>query len=210
MLRELLWAVLNVAAGIVVAAAAILYSQELGAWRVLLWIGVVVFLTSAIALIVHSIITHKRRQPQAIVDVEVLFKSIPPYETSEISHGRILSTVRIGLKALGKPLSNCKLYIEKTAPDPGIPGGLPILLEGGDFILWPDDPEKLYDIASHWDHVAKFRFNSQGGWWAETMNYIDDAPSRGIEIKFVSTEITKTFLFKLWTDESKKLHLEQM
>jgi len=39
-------------------------------------------------------------------------------------------------------------------------GGLPILLDGGGFTLRHDDPEKLIDIAAHWDHVDNFRFNS--------------------------------------------------
>jgi hypothetical protein len=152
--------------------------------------------------------TSQNVEETAQPNIRVLFEPHNPYETSKISHGRVLSTVRIGLKAIGKPLSNCKVYIEKMAPDPGIPGGLPILLEGGNFVLWPGDPEKLYDIASHWDHVTKFRFNSPGGWWAETMNYIDDESPYRIEVKFVATELTKTFLFKLWTDESKQLHMQ--
>ena len=78
------------------------------------------------------------------------------------------------------------------------------MLEGGGFILRPDDPEKLFEIASHWNHVTKFRFNSPGGWWAETMNYIDDNVSRVVQIKIDTTELQKTFLLKIWTDDSKK------
>lgn len=60
--------------------------------------------------------------------IDILFEPHPPYETSEISHGRGLSTVRIGLKAIGKTFANCKVYIEKIAPQPPLPGGLPIQL----------------------------------------------------------------------------------
>jgi hypothetical protein len=105
--------------------------------------------------------------------------------------------------------------VEKIAPQPALPGGLPILLEGGGFTLRVDDPEKFVDIASHWDHITKWRFNSSPGWWAETMNYIDDDIERTIEIKFTATTIDgsdfqKTVLFKIRTDGSKKLHLEWM
>jgi hypothetical protein len=142
--------------------------------------------------------------------IVVNFEPNARYVTNELSHGHILNTVKIGLKATGKPLSNCKLYVEKIAPEPPLPGGFPILLEGGGFILRPDDPEKLFDLVAHWDHVTKFRFNAPGGWWAETMIYIDDGPPRIIEIKFEATELQKTFLFRIWTDESKKLHLERL
>jgi hypothetical protein len=146
----------------------------------------------------------------AVPVIEVTFEPQPPYETTEITNGRVLSTVRIGLKAPGNPISNCRLYIEKIAPEPPLPGGLPILLQGGDFILRRDDPEKLVDIASHWNHVAQWRFNSPPGWYAEQMNYIDDGVPRVIEIKIKATELERAFLFKIWTDESKRLHLERM
>jgi hypothetical protein len=55
-MREILWAALNLGAAVIVAAAAILYAAELGAWRIALWAGVVVFLTAGIGLITHSIV----------------------------------------------------------------------------------------------------------------------------------------------------------
>jgi hypothetical protein len=144
--------------------------------------------------------------------LDVIFDPSPPYETSEITNGRVLSTVRIGLKVSGKPLSNCRVFVEKIAPEPPIAGGLPILLEGGGFVLRTDDPEKLVDLASHWNHVNKFRFSAPmgGAFFAEELGYIDDDVERVIEIKINATELQKTFLFKIWTDETKKLHLSPM
>jgi hypothetical protein len=37
------------------------------------------------------------------------------------------------------------------------------------------------------------------------MNYIKDDVERAITIKIETTEIQKTALFKIWTDDSKKL-----
>lgn len=116
-------------------------------------------------------------------EIDIRFNSNAPYEVSEISHGHVLSTVRIGLKASGQSFSNCKIYIEKIAPAPPIVGGLPIILHGSDFVLRHDDPEKFVDIASRWDHADKFRFNSPSGFWAESLNYIDDSIERAISIK---------------------------
>lgn len=144
--------------------------------------------------------------------LDIRFDLGPTYEVSEVTNGRILSTVRIGLKAIGKPLSNCKVYIEKIAPQPSIAGGLPILLERSGFILRPDDPETIIDIAAHWNHVSQFRFSSPigGAFFAEALNYLPDDIERVIEVKVVATELQKTALFKIWTDESKKLHLQPM
>jgi hypothetical protein len=60
MVRELLWALLNLAAGVIVAAAAILFADQLGAWRILLWIGVAAFVMAAIGLVIHSIVMRRR------------------------------------------------------------------------------------------------------------------------------------------------------
>jgi hypothetical protein len=141
--------------------------------------------------------------------IEICCKPGAPYEVSEISHGHILSTVRIGLKNSGeRPVSNCKVFIDKIAPLPDLAGGLPILLEGGGFMLRPDDPETLVDIAAHWDHLGKYRFQAPHGLFAETLNYLDDRTERSIVIKIEATECQKSALFKMWTDESKKLRLQ--
>jgi hypothetical protein len=145
--------------------------------------------------------------------IAINFEPREPYETSKISSGQVSSTVSIGLKALGKSFSNCDVYIEKIAPEPPLMGGLPILLNGGGFVLRPDDPEHLVDIAFQWGRSNEFRFNAPFGTFAETMNYIKDDVPHMIEIRVKSkgAETTeKAALFKIWTDESKKLHLERM
>ncbi len=142
--------------------------------------------------------------------IQIRFEPNEPYEVSEISHGHVLNTVRIGFKAFGKTFSNCKVYIAKIAPEPSLAGGLPILLDGGGFVLRPDDPEKLVDIAAHWDHVSQFRFNAPPAPFAEAMNYLSDGIVRVIEIRIETTELQKSATFKIWTDNSKKLHLAPM
>jgi hypothetical protein len=208
-----LWGGITMLISGIVTLALFISSQTYG--RPFLWPALLI--SFGLCLIVFGLVWHlSERQNTAkpvaaeATGIIVNFEPTAPYVTNELSHSHILNTVRIGLKATGRPLSNCKLYVEKIAPEPPIPGGFPILLEGGGFILRPDDPEKLFDLVAHWDHVTKFRFNAPGGWWAETMNYIDDGPPRIIEIKFEATELQKTFLFRIWTDESKKLHLERL
>jgi hypothetical protein len=142
--------------------------------------------------------------------IEILSRSGAPYEETKASHQRVVSTVRVGLSNPGgTPLANCKVYIEKISPEPSLPGGLPILLEGAGFTLRHDDPEKLVDIATHWDHVDKFRFNSPpAGTFAESQLYIDDQPSRTILVKIEATGYQQSASFRLSTDDSKSLHLE--
>jgi hypothetical protein len=172
--------------------------------KVILW-SVILSIVYAFAVWVIPLLrsTHSK-------ELKILSKSGAPYEVTEILHGNVLSTVRIGLKSR-IPISNCKIYIETIAPQPPLYGSLPILLDGGGFIVRSDDPEKLVDVAIQWDHHdSKFRFNSPiGGMFAETLNFIDDDIPRIIEIKVVATELQKTALFKLWTDDTKKLHLER-
>jgi hypothetical protein len=146
-----------------------------------------------------------------VPEIEICFRAGTPYEVVDISHGRILSTVKIGLRNLGRsPLSNCKVYIDKMSPEAPLPGGLPILLEDGGFVLRHDEPEKYIDIASHWNHVDQFRFNARPGWLAETMNFIADDVERVISVRIEATELLTTALFKIWTDETKKLRLERL
>jgi hypothetical protein len=142
-------------------------------------------------------------------EIQISFEEREPYEVSEISaQGKVLSTIRIGLKAIRKPFVNCKIYIEKITPIPPLPGiGFPMLLQQSNFTLRPDEDEMLIDIASHWDHITKFRFNAPDGRWPE-LNYIDDKPSRIIEIKITATGFQKSMKFKLWTDDSKRMHME--
>lgn len=144
--------------------------------------------------------------------VEVRLKPGPPYEMVEVRNGRTLSSVRIGLVTTGgMSLSNCKLYVEKIAPQPPLPGGLPILLADQNFTIRHDDPERFVELAVHWDHVDKIRFSSQPGWFAETLNYIDDHVPRTIELRIKGEpEYEKSVTFKIWTDESRRLHLRSL
>jgi hypothetical protein len=145
--------------------------------------------------------------------IDIRFESQPPYETNEISNGRGLSTVRIGLKASGRTFSNCQVYVEKIAPQPSLPGGMPILLADSAPMLRPDDPEAFVTIVQHWDHVAKYRFNAPLPWHDVQLTYIDDQPSRLIEIKVTARsdagEFIKTATFKIWVDDMKKIHFQR-
>ena len=80
-------------------------------------------------------------------------------------------------------------------------------------MLRPDDPEALIDIASHWDHVEKYRFSAPLPPMDSSLWYIDDDPPRLIEIKTINRsdtgEFQKTALFRIQVDESKKLHLQR-
>jgi hypothetical protein len=141
--------------------------------------------------------------------IEIAFRPSAPYEETKVSHQRVLSTVRIGLaNSGGAPLANCKLYIDSISPEPTLPGGLPILLDGAGFTLRHDDPEKLVDIASHWDHVDKFRFNSPSHAFADPLLFIDDRLSRTFSVKIAATGYQRGASCRLSTDETKALHLQ--
>jgi hypothetical protein len=144
--------------------------------------------------------------------LEIRFKPSAPYETASISNGHMLSTVKIGLVATGGlSLSNCKIYVEKISPHPSFPGGFPMLLADQNFTIRHDDPERFVEIASHWDHAKQFRFSSPPGWWAETLNYIDDSTPYTIELRIkAKPEYEKSAIFRIWTDESKQLHMERL
>jgi hypothetical protein len=144
--------------------------------------------------------------------IQICFQNHAPYEVSDVQHHHVLSTVRIGLKNYGGgALSNCKVYIDKISPEPAIPGGLPILLNAESFTLRHDDPEKLIDIASHWDHVAQYRFSAPfpGGFF-EAAGFIDSQPQRTIVVRVEATEGHRSATFKVWADEAKVLHLEYL
>jgi len=116
----------------------------------------------------------------------------------------------LGLKAVGRPFFNCSIFIEKIVPEANIVGGLPIRLEGSGFDLRPDEPEKLLDIAYQWEHMNQFRFSAPiAPAYGGALNYLEDSIERTIEIRIaVGREFQKTATFKIWTDESKKLHLK--
>ena len=142
--------------------------------------------------------------------IKICSQRASPYEVTDVTHGRVLSTIRIGVKNCGgSPLSNCKVYIEQISPMPVLLGGLPILLEGGGFTLRHDDPEKFIDVATHWNHVDQYRFHTPPhGGLAETLNYIEDNLPRTIVIKILAFECQKSASFRIWTDKTKALHLE--
>jgi len=211
-----------VAAGLFLAKIAIWGAEDLTGWRVafVALFGAIVAIAMAFGFqwvnSKQAAILAQRANPlasQAIADLEVSFKSAPPYETTEISHGHGLSTIRIGLKAIGRTFANCQVYIDKIAPEPPLPGGLPLLLADNAPMLRPDDPETLIRVASQWDHVGKYRFTAPLPPMNSSLWYIDDDPPRLIEIKVTartdSGNFQKTALFQIRVDESKRLRLER-
>jgi hypothetical protein len=142
--------------------------------------------------------------------IEICFEKRAPYQVSDIQQGRVLSTVRIGIRNTGGgALSNCRVYVEKIAPPPYLPGGdTPRLLAETGFTIRWDDPEKLVDVATHWEHVKQYRFITPPGWFAETLNYIEDATPRTIVIKVEASECQRSASFRISTDEKKALHLD--
>jgi hypothetical protein len=142
--------------------------------------------------------------------IEICSKSGGPYEISEIIKGRVRSAVRIGIRnSGGSPLSNCRVYIEGVSPPPAHVGLFPALLNGGSFVLRHDDPEKLIDIAVYFDHLKKYKFATPIGGLiaAETLNYIDEMEQRSFVVKVAATECSKSAMFKILVDETKKLRL---
>jgi hypothetical protein len=143
--------------------------------------------------------------------IEICFRPGTPYEICEIIHGRVKSTVRVGLRNSGRmPLSNCRVYIESVSPPPIHAGLFPALLHGGSFFLRHDDPEKLIDIAFHWDHVQQYRFATPVGGLisAESLNYMDEKEQRSFVIKVAATECSKSAMFKILVDETKRLRIQ--
>jgi len=141
--------------------------------------------------------------------IEICFEKRAPYEVVNVQQHHVLSTARIGVKnSGGAALSNCKVHIDRISPEPPILGGWPILLEGGGFSLRHDDPEKLVDVAAHWDHMDKFRFNGPHGSFAESLHYIDDKEQRTFVLRVEALECQRSASFKIWTDETRAIHLE--
>lgn len=146
------------------------------------------------------------RPPQ----IEIHFEKRAPYEASSIENRHVLSAVRIGIKnAGGGALSNCRASIEKIAPE--APISLPMRLRGEGFRLRHDDTEELVTIAERYDHVDKYRFAVplMGGFWdSASIGYLDAATVRTIVVKILATECERSATFKIWSDESKAVHLE--
>ncbi|MGH6889414.1 MAG: hypothetical protein ACREHF_09480 [Rhizomicrobium sp.] len=144
--------------------------------------------------------------------VEIRFEKRKPYEVTETSHGQALSTVRVGIRNFtGSPLSNCQVYVDQALPAPPSPHVFfPIQLSGGGFTMRTDDPEHFVDIATQWGSQNRFRFNSPPSAWAEGLNYVDDAPAREIVIRVQAIELQRSASFRIWTDDTKTLHLESL
>lgn len=144
--------------------------------------------------------------------IDILFEPQFPYIKNEIINGHGLSTVLIGLKAVGRIFSNCRIYIEKTAPEPPVPG-FPILLGDGAQMLRPDDPETKIAVASKWDHVDTYRFSAPLPPMDSHLWNIKADPPRLIEIKVTASsnnhDFQKTVLFRIRVDQQKKLLMER-
>jgi len=154
-----------------------------------------------------AVLDRPARPPQ----IEIRFEKRAPYEVSEIQHHHVLSTVRIGIcNSGGSPLSNCRVLLEKMAPELPIMGSFPILMVSDRFTLRPDDPEKLIDIATHFDHVDKFRFNGPVSTFAESLNYLDDKQPLTIVLRVEAVECQRSASFRFWTDANRAVHLEMI
>jgi hypothetical protein len=142
--------------------------------------------------------------------IEIVTGPSTPYHVTDVHSGHVQSTVRIGIKnAGGKTFSNCKVYIEKISPPTNSPGGTTLLLEGTGFQLRHDDPEKIIDVAAHWDNNDKFRFSTPiGGGFFDTTEWMDDNTRRTFAIRVTATECERSALFEILADESRKLHLK--
>jgi hypothetical protein len=144
--------------------------------------------------------------------IDIRFEPQFQYIKNKIINGNGLSTVLIGLKAVGRTFSNCRVYVEKVAPVPLVPG-FPILLVDGAQMLRPDDPETKIAVASKWDHVDTYRFSAPLPPMDSHLWNIKDDPPRLIEIKVTASSNThdfqKTALFRIRVDQQKKLRLER-
>ena len=144
--------------------------------------------------------------------IDICFEPQFPYIKNEIINGHGLSTVLIGLKAVGRTFSNCRVYVEKVAPAPSLPG-FPVLLVDGAQMLRPDDPETLIAVASKWDHVNTYRFRAPPPPMDSHLWNIEDDPPRLIEIKVTASnnihDFQKTALFRIRVDEQKQLMFQR-
>ncbi|AOI92774.1 hypothetical protein WS57_29430 [Burkholderia pseudomultivorans] len=188
---------------------------ELSQWQLWLWGAATVFL---VIFGVSSTLRRRTADGAAAVSsnaaldpkIEICTEDKPPYQITDVKAGRVESTVKVGIKnAGGKTLSNCKVYIDRIAPPTNSPGGDTHLLEGGGFHLRHDDPEKLLDIASHWDHLDKFKFSTpiSGGFFDSSV-YMEDGTKRTFAVRVVATECERSALFEIETDAAKRLHLK--
>ncbi|GAB3629838.1 hypothetical protein PTE30175_05417 [Pandoraea terrae] len=192
-------------------------SIQLPRWQIWLWAAVTVVLVALAAASIllrrpstSSVSNTSNGRATQPCKIEIHTEQVAPYQMTEVQAGRVLSTVRIGIKnSGGKTLSNCKVYIEKISPPASPLVDTVLLLDGSGFHLRHDDPEKLVEIAAHWDHVEQFRFsNPTSGAFFESMQYMDDATKRTFVVRVDALECKRSALFEIWADESRKLHLK--
>jgi len=190
---------------------------QLLSWQVWLWAAITVFLLG------FGVFTSLRKRSsdsdavstsQAALEpkIEIITGPAAPYHETVPEGGHVKSTVKVGVKNVGgKTLSNCRVYVEKITPPAVLPGGDSHLLKGDGFHLRHDDPEKLIDVAVHWDHTPTLRFSTPppGGFFGAT-EWIEDSPRRTFVIRVTATECEASATFEIWTDESRRLHLVQL
>jgi hypothetical protein len=147
----------------------------------------------------------------ASAPIEIRCEHRAPYQVSDVRGGRIISSVSIGIRnSASSPLSNCQVSVERIAPEPPIPGGWPVILDGGGFTLRHDEPEKLVLVATHWNHVDKFRFNAPAAavGFGEQLMFIEDKEPRTFVLRVAATKHQRSATFRLWTDERRSIHLD--
>jgi hypothetical protein len=150
----------------------------------------------------------KEDEVKAPPQIEIGFEAGFPYEITELRGEHVFSAVRIGIKnAGGGVLSNCRVFVDRISPMPEIVGGLPLELEEKGFNIRSDDPEKIVEIASHWNHMNQLRFSAPAATFAEGINYIDDKNPMTFVVRVAATECQRSATFKLETDTEKALHL---
>lgn len=142
--------------------------------------------------------------------IQIHTEQAAPYQVTAPQAGRVLSTVRIGIKnSGGMTASNCKVFVEKVSPPTNAHPDTTLLLDGSGFRMRHDDTEQIVEIAAHWDHVDKFKFNTpHAGGFAEAHQYLDDGPKRSFVIRVQALECQRSAMFNIWTDDARRLHLE--
>ena len=188
---------------------------QLPRWLLWLWIFATMLLVVSVSESIRrrrSLSRESDSASQVALDpkIELVTGPAAPYEVTEVQGGRVLSTVKVGVRnAGGKTLSNCKVFVEKLSPPPNAPMGDTFLLKD-DFYLRYDDPEKLVEIAVHWECANTYRFSTPlpGGYFADAMFYLETGIKRTFAVRVTATECERSALFEIWADESTRLHLK--
>ncbi|WP_063889130.1 hypothetical protein [Burkholderia ubonensis] len=142
--------------------------------------------------------------------IELHTEESQPYHELTHESGHLLSTVRVGIKNAGaKTLSNCRVYVEKVSPPASLLDQGALLLENAVFNLRTDDPERLVDVAAHWEHMNQFRFSApMAASFFEAMQCMDDGTKRTFMLRVTARECERSAMFEIWADESRRLHLK--